>query len=94
MDKFHDHSNESIVGFQVNEIVDEKEKVHEPTETQEEDTFVLWDCVSMFNIEDEDVTEEEEIPETNVTTRSQNSLREDNMILPKIKKLQENMKKI
>ena len=61
-------------------------------ETQEEDTSVLWDCVSMFNIEDEDITEEEDIPETNVTTRSQNSLKEDNMILPKIKKLQENMK--
>ena len=30
----------------------------------------------------------------NVTTRSQSSLKEDNMILPKIKKLQENMKKI
>ena len=27
-------------------------------------------------------------------TRGQNSLKEDNMILPKIKKLQENMKKI
>ena len=48
----------------------------------------------MFNIEDKDLTEEEEIPETNVTTRSQNSLKEDNMILPKIKKLQENMRKI
>ena len=30
----------------------------------------------------------------NVTIRSQNSLKEDNMIPPKIKKLQENMKKI
>ena len=69
------------------ETVDEKEKSHEPIETQEEDTLVLWDCVSMFNIEDEGFPEEEEIPETHVTTRSQNSLKEDNMILPKIKKL-------
>ena len=76
------------------ETVDEKEKGHEPTKTQEEDTLVLWDCVSMFNIEDGDLTEEEEIPERNVTTRSQSSLKEDNLILPKIKKLQENMKKI
>ena len=74
--------------------MDEKEKVHEPTKVHEEDTLVLWGCVSMFNIEDEDLTEEEEIPETNVTTRSQSLLKEDNMILPKIKKLQENMKKI
>ena len=56
--------------------------------------MVLWDCVSMFDIEDEDITEEEETPETNVTTRSQSSLKEGNMILPKIKKLQENMRKM
>ena len=41
----------------------------------------------MFNIEDEDLTKEEEISEMNVTTRSQSSLKEDNLILPKIKKL-------
>ena len=34
------------------------------------------------------------MPETNVTTRSQNPLKEDNLIIPKIKKLQENMRKI
>ena len=69
-------------------------QVNEPTKTQEEDTSVLWDCVSMFNMEDEGFPDEEEISETNVTTRSQNTLKEDNLILPKIKKLQENMKKM
>ena len=83
-----------LLDSKLTETVDEKEKGHEPTETQEEDTLVLWDCVSMFNIEDEDLTEGEEITDTNVTTRSHSSLEEDNMILPKIKKLQENMKKI
>ena len=48
----------------------------------------------MFNIEDEYITEEDDIPKTNVTTRSQNSLKEDNLILPKIKKLWENMRKV
>ena len=48
----------------------------------------------MFNMEDEDFPMQEEAPEKNVTTISQNSLKEDNSILPKIKKLQENMKKI
>ena len=76
-----------LLDSKLTETVDEKEKDHEPTETQEEDTLVLWDCVSMFDIEDEDITEEEEIPKTNVTTRSQSSLKEDSMILPKIKKL-------
>ena len=27
---------------------EEEEKDHEPTEKQEEDTLVLWDCVSML----------------------------------------------
>ena len=76
------------------EIAEEKEKYHELIETKEEDTLVLWDCVSMFNVEDEGLPDEEEISETNVTTRSQNLLNEDNLILPKIKKLQENMKKM
>ena len=76
-----------LLDSKLTETVDEKEKDHEATKTQEEDTLVLWDCVSMFNVEDEDLSEEEGIPKTNVTTRSQNSLKEDNMILPKIKKL-------
>ena len=48
----------------------------------------------MFSIEDEGLSEEEKLSETNVTTRSQGPLKEDNTIMPKIKKLQENMKKI
>ena len=48
----------------------------------------------MFSIEDEGFTEEEKISEKNVTTRGQVPLKEDNTIMPKIKKLQENMKKI
>ena len=56
--------------------------------------MVLWDCVSMFSIEDEGLTEEDEISETHVTTTSQGPLKEDNTIMPKIKTLQENMKRI
>ena len=86
MDKFHDLMNK-LLDSKLTETVDEKEKSHEPTETQEEDTLILWDCVSMFNVKDEYLIEEEEIQETHVTTRSKNSLKEDNMILPNIKKL-------
>ena len=48
----------------------------------------------MFDTEEEDFLKQEETPETNVTTRSQSLLKEDKSILPKIKKLRENMKKI
>ena len=56
--------------------------------------MVLWDCVSMFSIEDEGLTEEENISEKNIATRSQVPFKEDNTIVPKIKKIQETIKKI
>ena len=83
-----------LLDSKLTETGKEEEKDHEPTEKQEEDTLVLWDCVSMFDMEDEHFLIQGETLETNVTTRSQNLLKEDNSILPKIKKLQENMKKI
>ena len=72
----------------------EEEKDNQSIEKQEEDTLVLWDCVSMFDIEEENSLKQEETSETNVTTRGHSLLKEDKSILPKIKKLQENMKKI
>ena len=48
----------------------------------------------MFDTEKEGSLKQEETSETNVTTRSHGLLKENNSILPKIKKLQENRKKI
>ena len=53
----------------------EEEKDNKSTEKQEEDTLVLWDCVSMFDIEEENSLKQEETLETNVTTRSQSLLK-------------------
>ena len=55
---------------------------------------MLWDCVSMFDTLEEGSLKHEETSETNVTTRSQGLEKEDKSILLKIKRLQENMKKI
>ena len=55
--------------------------------------WFLWDCVSLFDTE-EGTLKHEEISETTVTTRSQDLVNKDNSILPKIKKLQENVKKL
>ena len=57
---------------------------------------MLWfyGTVSLFDTEDEGTLKHEEISETNVTTRSQGLLNKDNSIIPKIKKFQDNMKKI
>ena len=56
--------------------------------------MVLWDCVSLFDIEYEGRVKHEEISETTVTARSQGLLSKYNSILPKINKFQDNMKKI
>ena len=66
---------------------DEEEKNKQPTEKQEEDALVLWDCVSMFDTKEEGYLKQEEILETNVTTRSQGLIKEDKSVLPKVKRL-------
>ena len=48
-----------LLDSKLTETVEEKEKDNEPIETQEEDTLVLWHCVSMFNVEDEGIPHEE-----------------------------------
>ena len=37
-----------LLDSKLTETGDEGEKVHEPIETQEENTMVLWDCVSIL----------------------------------------------
>ena len=55
--------------------------------------MVLWNYVSLFDVEEEKNWGYKDIMETNVTTRSQGSVKEDSLILPKIKRLQKNVKK-
>ena len=73
---------------------EDEEKNNQSTEKQEEDALVLWDCVSLFDTYEEGSWKQEETSETNVTTRSQGLLNRDNLILPKTKRPQENVKKI
>ena len=83
-----------LLDSKLTETAEEEEMDNQSTGKHELDTLVLWDCVSFFDTEEEGSLKQEETSETNVTTRSQRLLKEDNSILPKIKKLQENMKKI
>ena len=53
----------------------------------------LWDCVSLFDADKEKDLRSESILETNVATRSQEFLKENSLMLPKIKRLQKNVKK-
>ena len=55
--------------------------------------MVLWNFVSLFDVEKEKNQGYKDVMETNVTTRSQGSVKEDSLVLPKIKRLQKNVKK-
>ena len=55
--------------------------------------MVLWNSVSLFDAEKENNQGYKDVMETNVTTRSQGLVKEDSLILPKIKRLQKNVKK-
>ena len=60
-----------LLDSKLKEADDEEEKGNKSTEKKEEDTMVLWDCLSMFDIEAESDLKQEDISVTNVTTRSQ-----------------------
>ena len=55
--------------------------------------MVLWDCVSLFDAEEENDLRHEGILETNVMTRSQGLIKKNSLMLPNIKILQNNVKK-
>ena len=55
--------------------------------------MVLWDCVSLFDAEEEKDLRHEDNLETNVMTRSYGLIKENNLMLLNIKRLQKNVKK-
>ena len=65
----------------------EEENDNESTEKKEDDAMLLWDYVSMFDTEKESDLRHEDILEANVTTRSQGLIKEDKLIISKIKRL-------
>ena len=56
------------------------------TKEQEEETMVLWNSISFFDVEEEKNWGYKDVMETNVTTRSQGSVKEDSLILQKSKR--------
>ena len=83
-----------VLDSKLTETDEEEEKNNQSTEKQEDEAMVLWDYVSLFDAKEEKDLRHEDILETNVTTRSQGLIKENSLMLPKIKRLQENMKKV
>ena len=82
-----------LLDVQLTEPEDKEEKEIETKETSEETTMVLWDCMTMLGLEEEEPTKEIQLSVVNITTRSQGLITNVNL-LPKIKKFQESMKKL
>ena len=74
---------------------DEKKESAASTSTkgQEEETMALWNSVSLLNAEDKNTQGHKDVREANVTTRSQGTISDDSLLLPKIRRLQRNIKK-
>ena len=63
-----------LLDFKLTEIVVEEEKARGLEEALEETTMVLWDCVAMFGLEDEEPNKEIQLSTIDVTTRSKGPL--------------------
>jgi len=73
---------------------DRKESVASTsTKEQEEETMALWSSISLLDAEEDITQKHKDVREANVTTRSQGTISDDNLLLPKIRRLQRNVKK-
>ena len=82
----------------MNQLLDSQLIEHEVEEDQtnepEETIMVLWDWAPTLGLNREEPTEEIQVSSVNVTTRSKGPVVDGSLVLPKIKKMKENMKKI
>ena len=72
----------------------EEEKAHESEEAPKETTMVLWDCMTTLGLDEGEPTEEVLLSAVNVTIRSKGPVMDESILLPKIRNIQKNMKKI
>ena len=63
------------------------------TKEQEEETMALWSYVSILDAEEENTQGRKGVREANVTTRSKGTVSDDSLLLPKIRRLQSNVRK-
>ena len=56
--------------------------------------MVLWDCAPTLGLDEEEPIENFQLSAVNVTTRGKGPIMDEILLMPKIRKIQENMKKI
>ena len=55
--------------------------------------MALWSSVSLLDAEEDITKKHKDVREANVTTRSQGTVSNDSLLLPKIRRLQRNIRK-
>ena len=83
-----------LLDTQLEDPEEEQAQTNKPEQTNEEKTMVLWDWIPTLELSEEEPTEEIQVSSVNVTTRSKGPVVDESLLLPKIKKFKENMKKI
>ena len=73
---------------------EEQAQTNEPEQTNEETTMVLWDWAPNLGLSEDEPTKKIQVSSINVTTRSKVPVVDESLLLPKIKNMKENMKKI
>ena len=79
---------------QLADIEEEKTQNNNPEQTNKETTMVSWDWAPTLGLSEDESTEDIQVSLVNVTTRGKGMVVDESLLLPKIKKLKENMKKI
>ena len=79
---------------QVTDLEEEKTQTNEPEQTNEETTMVLWDWAPTLGLSEDEPTEEIQVSSVNVMTRSKVPVVDESLLMPKINKFKENMRKV
>ena len=82
-----------LLDAQITEHEVEEGKTNEPEETHGT-TMVVWDYAPTLGLDEEEPTAKIQLSLVNVTTRSKGPVMDEILILPKIKNIQETMKKM
>ena len=83
-----------LLDTQLADLEGEQAQTNEPEQTNDETTMVLWDLAPTLGLSEDEQTEENQVSSVNVMTRSKGPVVDGSLLLDKIKKFKENMKKI
>ena len=82
-----------LLAAQLVDPEEEKDQTNNPVETIEETTMVLWDWAPTLGLDEDEQSEEVQISLVNVTPRSKGLVGDQNLVLPKERKIKETFKK-